>query len=312
MKKLEDLKKEILDNIIAPLYVFYGEDFGIRKHYIKKIGENFDRITYINNLEELNNRILSPSLFQIKELFVIYNDENVLKLNPAQINTMITRLNPYSLILDYDNLNNKAIDLYGDRVTYFPHVQNNIAMEFVDSEISVFEDTRTQIAYNCENDYNKILLEADKIKNYSEAFSISNQKSFENLTIQQQLIQNPDKYDCNWMMNDILIGNKDNYAYWINLIENNYKEEFRNTLSLIFNDLLIAYCITSFGKWNGSSLAYNLKLSWYRAKQIREFYIPYKPNYLLYCANNICEFDRNLKTGKYSIEEILVEFWSLF
>ena len=41
MKKLEDLKKELLDNKVNKFYVFYGEDFGIRKHYINKISTYF-------------------------------------------------------------------------------------------------------------------------------------------------------------------------------------------------------------------------------------------------------------------------------
>ena len=44
MKKLEDLKKELLQDKVNSFYVFYGEDFGIRKHYINKIS------TYFNNL----------------------------------------------------------------------------------------------------------------------------------------------------------------------------------------------------------------------------------------------------------------------
>ena len=37
MKKLEDLKQDLIDGRLRKFYVFYGEDYGIRKHYINKI-----------------------------------------------------------------------------------------------------------------------------------------------------------------------------------------------------------------------------------------------------------------------------------
>ena len=37
MKKIEDLKRDILEGKLEHFYVFYGEDYGIRKHYIDKI-----------------------------------------------------------------------------------------------------------------------------------------------------------------------------------------------------------------------------------------------------------------------------------
>ena len=35
MRKLEDLKASILNNDIDKFYVFYGEDYGIRKYYVE-------------------------------------------------------------------------------------------------------------------------------------------------------------------------------------------------------------------------------------------------------------------------------------
>ena len=44
MKQLKDLKEEILANNIKNFYVFYGQDFGLRQHYIHKIGSYYDKI----------------------------------------------------------------------------------------------------------------------------------------------------------------------------------------------------------------------------------------------------------------------------
>ena len=44
MRKLEDLKSSLLKDEVDKFYVFYGDDFGIRKHYIEKLGSYFSKI----------------------------------------------------------------------------------------------------------------------------------------------------------------------------------------------------------------------------------------------------------------------------
>ena len=41
MKNLKDLKEDILANKINKFYVFYGEDFGLRKHYIDYLSKKY-------------------------------------------------------------------------------------------------------------------------------------------------------------------------------------------------------------------------------------------------------------------------------
>lgn len=313
MKKLEDLKKELLQDKINSFYVFYGEDFGIRKHYINKISTYFKQIKYYNSCEDITNLTMAKSLFKIKQLLVVYNDQQFCRQNELFINTFIKRLgDTYTCILVYEQPvdNSTLFKKFSDYITYFPIVQDNIAKEFVEDEINLSNNSIEDLAYNCENNYNNILLETDKIKNYAESKQLSTENAYESLFNKQQLLNKKEDFSCNFFMNDILMGNFSNVAYWTSIIKEK-PDKFYITLTSIFNDYLIAYLIKKYGKWDGSSRAYNYGLSWSRAKIIRDFTIPYTSEYLLNVALKITELDVEVKTGRLNKDDIIDKFISL-
>ena len=55
MKNLKDLKEEIINKQFQHFYVFYGEDYGLRDHYIKEIAKQFNvsHTTIILHLNKL-------------------------------------------------------------------------------------------------------------------------------------------------------------------------------------------------------------------------------------------------------------------
>ena len=121
-----------------------------------------------------------------------------------------------------------------------------------------------------------------------------------------------DKFNCDLLMNDLLTRNLKNYSYWLETMNNVYKDQFWIMLNKIMNDLLIAYLVKRYGKYDGSSKAYNLGLSWGRAKTIREFNIPYESEYILYLINELTNLDYNVKTGKMQQEDIFNYYVCLF
>lgn len=301
MKRLEDLKKELLDNEIHKFYVFYGEDYGIRKHYINKIQTNFtQKARYIDDYQKISNNASTKSLFgDNKKLVVIYNDEQFLELKKEQIVKFIKGLKQYYCIFVYEKLDENSILIkeFSDYVTYFPVVQNNIAQEFVDNEVSLNLKDSQNLAYNCANNYNNILLESDKIREYAFANKISQQCAYEVLYCKGQLIEIYDEFNANDFMNDVLTQNRQNYFYWYTIMQNDV-ERFIYSLTFILNDFLIAALVQQYGIWEGGSKAYNLRLPWGRTKVIRDLPIPYDVDYLLNCSYKVAEIDELIKRGK--------------
>lgn len=308
MKKLEDLKTEILNNKINNFYVFYGEDFGIRKHYINKISETFGGSIYLNDYNEVSSMTVTKGLFTIKKLLVIYNDQEFLKLNDKQLATFIERLNKYTVIFDYDTLAETYIKKFDNYCTYFPEVETIIATEFIEDEVNLINKDKNNLAYNCENNYSNILLECDKIKNYAEYSNLSQQNAYENLEIQKQMIKRVDEFDCNAFMDDVLTNNRDRISYWSELITKNYNDEFWYNLNRIFIDFIIAYYIKAYGVYKCGSILYNLGLPWIRTKHLRELPIVYSKEYLLELANSVAGLDKKVKQGRIANTDVFDRF----
>ena len=311
MKKLEELKKEILDGKLNKFYVFYGEDYGIRKHYIDKISTYFpNKIKRYDTCDALSNNTIVANLFSTNELALVYNDMDFAKKNKQYITTFIQRLRDYTLILVYEEAlpTSTLFKEFSEYITYFPTVQTNIAKEFVDSEISLLNEEKEDLVYDCKNNYNNILLESDKIRNYAQSLNMSVENAFVSLTQKRQLLRELEPFNCNIFMNNILTGNYTQLAYWINIVKKQDIDKFYMSLGSIFSDYLIAYLIKKYGKWDGSNRAYQYKLPWGRAKVIRELDTP---DILLDNAYRVADMDFKVKTGQLSRENCIDYFISI-
>lgn len=207
MKKLEELKKELINNQIGKFYVFYGEDYGIRRHYIEKIKTNFSIIRYFDNCEAIARLTQGASLFKMKQLLLVHSDLNFINESKEFIETFIKRLDVYTVILIYESLPTTCnlYKYFENYITKFPNVQDDIAQEFVKSEVNLYKDDIVEIAKDCHNDYNNILLETDKIKQYAEANNMSLQNSYETLYNRKQMLIQDEPFNIQDFMNGILL-----------------------------------------------------------------------------------------------------------
>lgn len=307
MKKLQDLKQEILDGQINNFYVFYGEDYGIRKHYINKLSTFFKQTIVVDSCEDVVNMTVSKNLFHIKKLVIIYGDMTFPKNSHRAIETFIKRLVDYCVILVYETAlpNTTLFKDFSDYITYFPVVENNIAVEFVDGELNLLQSNKEQLAKNCSNNYNNILLESDKIKNYAQVKEMTEENAYEELEIKNQLLEEYDDFNVSLFMCDILTGVTENIPYWVTVVKTKCIDKFYYSLTYMFYDLLIAFLIRRYGRQEGGRRAYNYGLPWKRIKEIRELNIVYTADVLLDIAYNIAGIDNEVKTGKLQKENII-------
>lgn len=313
MKKLEDLKQDLIDGRLRKFYVFYGEDYGIRKHYINKIASFFpNKPKYIDDYTAVKLSSSSKSLFgPTKELVVIYDDEDFANLPAKNIQKFINSLKVYTAIFVYENAldSSTLFKDFDEYITYFPLVQDNIGKEFVSGELKLNTEEIESLAHNCNNDYNSILLESDKIKEYAHFKGVSEQVAYEALDVKNQLLEKIDTFNVQDFMNDILLNNLGNLAYWYEVIKNE-PDKFFSSLTYIFNDFIIAAVIREHGYGDGSSFAYNCKLPWGRTKIIRQMDIKYQPEYLYNCAYKVACIDAEVKSGKLERSKVIDYFFT--
>ena len=312
MTNLKDLKENLLNKQVNKFYVFYGEDSGLKKHYINKIAEFYKTRRSVDTVLDIQQGGSGKGLFVTSNLFVVYNDIEFARSKKSDLDSFISSMNTGNdcLILLYEEPleSSNLFKYFGNYITYFPRVKENIALEFIDSEVTLSTETKTEMAMNCENDYSNILLESDKIRNYASYMKVNQQIAYEDLRNDKQLLFKYPQYNPDDLMDDILQGNFSNLAYWNDAINNVYSEQFWIMLGSIFNNYLIAYLVVKYGKWNGGQRAFDYGLPWYRIKIVREFNIPYEADYLLNCAYEVCTMDAMMKSGKLTMEQLFNYF----
>jgi DNA polymerase III delta subunit len=311
MKNLKDLKEDILANKINKFYVFYGEDFGLRKHYIDYLSKKYSKKTIVNNALNLSNSFGGGNLFKTTTLYVVPGDLDFARLKKDKIEEFITKIDKNDcVILDYeDDITNTSLyKNFDENVTYFPEVSDNIAQQFVQSELKLDIASKEELAKNCHNNYNKILLEADKIRSFAQAKNISEQAAYNELFTQNQLLFEYPEFHSYALMDDILKGNFRALSFWYHIVQEKFQEQFWIALESIFQDYIIAYLIVKYGKYQGGNIAYEYKYNWGRIKTIRDYIIPYDADSLLQTAYEVAKLDEMIKTGKLAKEKLFDYF----
>ena len=314
MRKLEDLKTDLLNNKVEKFYIFFGEDVGIKKHYIDKINTYFQQKIIADTWNDIKPIVTAKSLFTIKQLLLVFDDEDFAKQKPEEVKKFIDRLNDdFTCIFVYDDPEFDKTNLfknYEEYCTEFQSVQPNIAKEFVESELTdLSEPIEEELAYNCENLYSNILLEADKIKQYQQYTGVSQQGAYEALKNKNQLLYKSQEFSSREFMNNVLQGNYLNIAYWCEVaMQEENQDTFFKYLIGMFNDFLIAGLCKKYGKFDGSSRAYNYKLPWGRTKEIRDLNLIFNDDYYFDCAYMVAEIDYLVKSGNLARNKLVDYF----
>ena len=318
MKKLEDLKTDLLNNKVEKFYIFYGNDVGIRQHYINKISTYFQQKLVVDNWLNIKSYIGANSLISGRKLILIYNDEDFLNQESKNIENLIYKINnDFSCIFVYDLAgttfkNTNLFKYFADYITEFQAVQSNIALEFIADELpDINELTASELAYNCENLYSNILLEADKIKSYQNETGVSQQVAFESLKNKNQLLFKQQDFVSNEFMNCVLQGNFTNLSFWYDVVtsENNVNSFFKY-LSFIFNDFMIAGLVKKYGYYDGGSRAFRYKMHWGRIIEIRNLNLIYNAEYYFVGAYKVANIDELVKNGTLKNSEIIDYFFN--
>jgi len=300
MKKIEDLKKELLSNNVSNFYVFYGEDYGIRKHYIDYIKKFYGKVVQLNSGDVINERLLvKTSIFdKSTKLYICYGDVEFAQHTPEYFGVFIKNLKSNGCILIYENglESSNLFKHYDKYITYFPIVEDNVAVEFVSSELDIGDAAKRDLALNCDNNYNNILLEADKIKNYAQGRGVSEQNSYESLKNKNQLLVQQPMFESSDFMNCVLTHNYLALETQIKIAMED-TERFCYSLPFMFNDFLIAGLLKKYGRIDGGSRAYGYGLNWGRAKVLRDMEIVDTADYLFESAYQVSLMDYKLKTG---------------
>lgn len=165
---LQELQNQIKTNQLESNYIFTGEEIAIQKIYINKIAEISNlEIQYIDSFKDVYNKLHQNDIFNTKKLYVILDDYDFIKEEKIWQVDNFSNINGNILIFKFNNLDkrSKYYKYFENKIIDFPKLSTEILTQYIQKEIPLNNKNCQKLIEICNNSYNQILLEIDKIKN---------------------------------------------------------------------------------------------------------------------------------------------------
>ena len=169
---LMELAINIGNNNIPNYLVFFGDEQKIIDLYIDTICENYKKI-YVDTVVSCVTKLGKKSLDKSKKAYIISNDESYLKADNAwkSVEEYAKRSNSV-VIIRYQKLSKKEKFYKNNNCIEFTKLSEDVLTNYILRDLPDLSEKNTNklIGY-CDNDYGRILMEIDKIKQYKEYIS---------------------------------------------------------------------------------------------------------------------------------------------
>lgn len=175
--ELRELMNKISSVDIPNYLIFFGEEQRIIDDYIQQIRKSIDHNYIIcENIQSVFNMTRRKTLDKRSRIFVVINDFDFTKNEGAWeiVQKQFNKSKDF-LIIRYNTLSKKE-SFYKKNQRFcvqFSHLSNEVLQLYISRILPDLsgENASNLIEY-CANDYGRILLECDKIKQYAESINV--------------------------------------------------------------------------------------------------------------------------------------------
>lgn len=194
--KLHELQQQIISKTPDKLYVFYGEEVGIMDVYLSKLYSVVSAdVVRVETVQEAYTKMSQKKLSGGRRCFVVRDDKEFFK-NDKVWSKVFTQVNNSSdyLILIYSSMDkrSKFYKQNADMMTEFEKLSSEMLSKYIIKELpGMSTKDATELAEMCECNYNRIMLECDKIKQYAASKSTDNYGACMQKLVQQGIIYQP-------------------------------------------------------------------------------------------------------------------------
>lgn len=174
--KLHELQQQIISKKLDKLYIFYGEEVGIMDVYLSKIYSVISAdIVRLETVQEAYTKMAQKKLSAGPRCFVVRDDKEFFK-NDKVWGKVFSQVNSSSdfLILIYSSMDkrSKFYKQNTDNLTEFEKLSADMLAKYIQKELKDIDaQSAIKLAEVCECNYNRIMLECDKIKNYVHGYA---------------------------------------------------------------------------------------------------------------------------------------------
>lgn len=169
--KLHELQQQIVSKSLDKLYIFYGEEVGIMDVYLSKIYSVIGAdIVRVETVQEAYVKMSQKRLSGGPRCFVVRDDKEFFKNDKvwSKVFSLVNNSSDF-LILVYSSMDkrSKFYKQNADNLTEFAKLSPEMLAKYIQKELDGIDtESALKLAEVCECNYNRIMLECDKIKNY--------------------------------------------------------------------------------------------------------------------------------------------------
>ena len=180
---LIELKQSLSKKDIHEMYVFYGDEYAIMEIYIKNICKSVPcDVRVSDSVKSVYKTLSTKSLLDTgRVIYIIRDDKDFLTQESMwlDINKRLLLKNT-TIILKYHSLDSrgKFVKQFGEYITKFDLLTTDILLKYIKKELNLKEEYCRLLVDICKNNYGRILLEINKVKNISNYYNLSDDDSF--------------------------------------------------------------------------------------------------------------------------------------
>lgn len=185
---LAELKQQIVEKKFNNVYIFTGDEIKVMNIYINQIAKLQNRtILRKETVGEIFKTLKITQLTKQENCYVILNDFDFIKQEKHWEQLMTTENHTIILVFSSLDKRGKFYKQYKEQICEFEKLHESVLCKYIQKEIKINEQCATTLALMCENSYNRILMETDKVKQLAEYKGITHQQAFD-LVLQEELI----------------------------------------------------------------------------------------------------------------------------
>lgn len=166
--------KDIKSGQLSPFYIFYGDEHQVMKTYIEQMAKrnNLEK-QYVESIYDLTSKARTSSLIKTRHLYIIMDDKDY--LTNDKLWDKFRGLKDDVVIFYYTKADQrlKFWKKFKDRAVEFKKLDEDMLIKYIRKDFDLDKLLCIKLINVCENDYGRILLELDKINQYSRAMNIT-------------------------------------------------------------------------------------------------------------------------------------------
>lgn len=166
-----NLKDSILKKDIPSFMLFVGKEYALKRIYLNKMSELFGLpVVFVNSLAAVVPRLSGGGLFGSSAIYVVSEDTDYKATSEKNWNTFLNLKTDNFVVLLYDTIDKRSAfyKTHKDVTVSFDLLDEVVLVPRIQAICGLNETMSKKLVKMCGYNYNKILLEFDKIRALAE------------------------------------------------------------------------------------------------------------------------------------------------